>query len=110
MKVQEVKEEVKVSERVPSPVPKPPTTHSTKKHLLLDAMGYGNFFFPPIHWQLLKIKSRVKMFVQSARDSGYEVEVFLENAITNEQALSKWRRLREKEVKDPIEFLPEGFS
>lgn len=50
------------------------------------------------------------MFVQSARDSGYEVEVFLENAITNEQALSKWRRLREKEVKDPIEFLPEGFS
>ena len=101
-KVEEVKvpmtEEVKMSpepkvKKVDSPKPE------LKKFLLLDVMSFYRFFLSPIFWQLEKSRLRVQMFVDAAKGSGYDLEVFFEDSILSEEKqLGIWKRIRAREI------------
>ena len=81
---------------------------SVKNRLFIDIFNFNAHFYTPndCHWKIKEARAKVKAFVQAARDSGYDIEIFIDAALETEEAILKWKSRREKEILDEEKAMP----
>ena len=83
-----------------------------KKKLFVDILNYGGYFFTQggCHWEVESALSKVEEFVKASKNSGYEMEVFIDAGIETEEAILKWRTRREMEVSKGERNMPQAMN
>ncbi|CDW88040.1 UNKNOWN [Stylonychia lemnae] len=68
--------------------------------LYVDALNYSRRFFNDSNfWNLKKPFIKIRRFVDAARKSGIDIEVYIDAGMQTKEALTKWRTRREAQVK-----------
>ncbi|KAJ3054758.1 hypothetical protein HK097_000929 [Rhizophlyctis rosea] len=81
------------------------------RRLYVDALNFhwlGNW--KRCNWNYTNILSSVRTFVQSAHRTGYELKVFIDGANMTSEAIRKWQKRREREVREGKRRAPQGMS
>ncbi|CEO95341.1 PIN domain-containing protein [Plasmodiophora brassicae] len=78
--------------------------------LYVDALNFGGQFVSRDHWKLSEITDNVGLFVGAAKRSSIELKVFIDETIRTGDALQKWQRRREREVRTGRRNVPHGMS
>ena len=87
------------------------TTTSLRRRLYVDALNYAGYFFPiSKSWCMKKAFHRVKSFVVAAKNSGWQISVFIDNTAVSEEAQEKWKDRREADILNQRKNMPQGCS
>ena len=82
--------------QAPAP-PLPPSTH--QQLLYVDMMNYGDYVFPmKAPWNMHRSFANTQRFVAAAKNAGFTMKCFLDDAQKSPEAVKKWRSRREREV------------
>ena len=82
-----------------------------EKLLYVDILNYSEAFFKPYsRWNLKKSLEKVKQFVAAARKSNYKLKLFIDDSISTNEAVKKWRKRREREIIKGEKRVPQGTS
>jgi hypothetical protein len=85
--------------------------NSRSKILILDALNFSKSFLDcENHWNLGYAEKKVKKFVKSCENSGYELKVFIDGNTGTEEADKKWRIRRENEVRKGERKVPQSLN
>lgn len=79
--------------------------------LYMDVMNFARWIFlQRDEWNLDKANGRVRMLVEAAQNSGYELRGFIDASIQSEETRLKWRSRREKQVRTMTRDVPQGLA
>jgi hypothetical protein len=78
--------------------------------LYIDVLNYATDFFPLSDWHVTRAFSRVKHFVNASAKAGYTLKAFLDDTNITAEAMAKWQRRREDEVKQGKKNVPHGMN
>mgnify|MGYP001335462697 FL=1 len=80
--------------------------------LYMDAFNFLRKFYggKRNHWHVLEIVPHVQEFVEAAKNSGWEIKVFIDAVTKTGEAKRKWESRREKEVKNEKREMPQGMN
>ena len=77
--------------------------------LYVDMMNFGDFVFPMrAPWNMHKSFANTQRFVAAARNAGFVLKCFLDDAQKSVEAVKKWRSRREREVTKGLKEVPQG--
>lgn len=86
--------------------------HNNKRHrrlLYVDALNFmGKFQMTRPQFNIHRSIRSVKAFVDSARNSGWSVHIFIDANIQTDEARNKWKKRREAEVRSGKRRVPQG--
>lgn len=97
MERNECRDVIDRQQTLPSP---PPLPSSTQRQLLyVDMMNFGDYVFPiKAPWNMHKSYQKTQQFVIAAKNAGFVIKCFLDDAQKSAEAVKKWRSRREREV------------
>ncbi|KAJ3044734.1 hypothetical protein HDV00_001138 [Rhizophlyctis rosea] len=89
-----------------------------RKLLYVDALNYGGKWFgirfargsEISHWQFTNVLTNIQSFVAAATRSGYQLKIFIDAVNQTGEAVAKWEKRREKEVREGVRRMPQGLS
>ncbi len=94
--------------------------NTSEQLLFVDVLNFGHQFFGGFRgkhnkhqqrWPTLSsAMQKVHSFVETARRSKFELEIFIDDAVQTEEAYIKWRDRREKEVARRNRGMPQGMN
>ena len=81
-----------------------------KKLLYMDAANFIRKYFPfwEKQWNIKTANKRVRRFCTLAKKSGFTLVAFLDDNNVTQEAIRKWRKRRESEVKKKRRDVPQG--
>jgi hypothetical protein len=82
----------------------------TSTLLYVDVLNYATDFFPLSDWNVSRAFARVTKFVNASTRSGYTLKAFIDDTIVSAEAMSKWKRRREDEVRKGKKNVPHGMN
>lgn len=75
------------------------------KKLYVDAVHFASYFFVrKAHWDLRMAHAQVMRFAEAAKNSGYELTAYVDEAMPSDDA--KWKLAREDEVRTSLRTVP----
>ncbi|KAK3815319.1 MAG: hypothetical protein J3Q66DRAFT_441455 [Benniella sp.] len=88
------------------------TSLSTRKRLLyIDILNFAASFFPVNeHWSFRRARWQVVDFVRFAKNANYDIKVFIDASIESEEAINKWKKRRETEVRNGKRRFPQAMN
>ena len=96
------------------PLPRPPPTQQQQHQqqlLYVDMMNYADHIFPmKASWNMNKSFAATQRFVAAAKNAGFTIKCFLDDAQKSVEAVNKWRSRREREVARGIKAVPQGMT
>ncbi|KAL6057025.1 RNase NYN domain-containing protein [Balamuthia mandrillaris] len=83
-----------------------------QKLLFVDILNYTTMFFrTSAAWPTPQAAFRqVQQFVKAARQSGWTLELFIDDRIQTTETEAKWRKRREKEIRMGTRRVPQGAN
>jgi len=82
-----------------------------QKLLCVDILNYSKDFLNlKDHWDLEFATKNVKKFVDSCRENGFYIEIFIDARMKTDEALKTWRDRRENEVLNEPSKVPANLS
>jgi hypothetical protein len=92
--------------------PQPGAAGVASSLLYVDALNFADFFFDrvPRDWGLERPERLVRAFVRGASAAGLTLKAFIDMGIDTDEALGKWKKRREKEVRSGSKRVPHGMS
>ncbi|KAJ2994377.1 hypothetical protein HDV02_001651 [Globomyces sp. JEL0801] len=86
--------------------------NSATRHIYVDILNYVNYFFPlsQRHSDFDIGTARIRRFVKCAQRSNITLSVFIDAVQKSDEASTKWRKRREREVIHGTQGIPQGIE
>jgi hypothetical protein len=101
--------------QLPPRPPLPTGMRNQQQHhqqlLYVDMMNFAGHVFPmKTPWNMHKSFAHAQRFVTAARNSGFLIKCFLDDAQKSTEAVRKWLTRREREVSKGLKEVPQGMT
>jgi hypothetical protein len=85
---------------------------ATRNLLYMDAMNFAREFFCHADHaaSILGAHKKISSFCMAAEKSGWTVVAFIDMACVSEEAMTKWKQRREREIRMMERRMPQGMS